>query len=156
MYFWHVKSHIVSITEKKNSHIQLVSKGHAWCVYFPQLCLGIWWVFQHPAQSCSSEKKFMKNWMTPYWVLNLLTRLKGIIHFLGFHLNTLSRVITTTKTGNFASSLPPLWCMWSSFHVFPHPVADFCYEWRENIVSVTSDVIEIKGAASNTYKYMCA
>ncbi len=74
------------------------------------------------------------------------------MHFWVFHLNTVSRGNTPhdlEKTGKFASNPPPLWCMWSSFDVFPQSVADFCYRWRENVVSVTSDVIDIKGAASN-------
>ena len=41
------------------------------------------------------------------------------------------------------------------FHVFPPSVAQMGYQWRENVVTVTGDVIDIKGAASNVYRCMC-
>ena len=41
------------------------------------------------------------------------------------------------------------------FDVLQESLAKLCYEWRKNVVSVTSDVIDIKGAASKTYKCKC-
>ena len=35
------------------------------------------------------------------------------------------------------------------------PPLDLNYQWRENVVTVSGDVIDIKGAVSNTYKCMC-
>ena len=34
------------------------------------------------------------------------------------------------------------------FDVFPQLVVNIYYQWRENVVSVTCDVIDIKGAVS--------
>ena len=44
------------------------------------------------------------------------------------------------------SHTPPLSVVGFPFDVFPQSVVIFDYRWRENVVSVTSDVIDFKGA----------
>ena len=55
--------------------------------------------------------------------------------------------------GNNTSQPYPLCVIDLPFHVFPQSVVNFDYQWQENVVSVTSDVIDIKG---NTYKCKCS
>ena len=47
---------------------------------------------------------------------------------------------------NITSQAFTLTVMSFPFDVFPQSVVIFDYKWRENIVNVTCDVIDIKGA----------
>ena len=47
---------------------------------------------------------------------------------------------------NYTSYPPPFSAVGSPYDVSPQSVVIFYYKWRENVVSVTGDVIDIKGA----------
>ncbi len=61
-------------------------------------------------------------------------------------------MVSARMLRNYTSPPSPFCVIESPFHVFTQSVVKNDYKWRENIVSVTSGVTDIKEAASNTYK----
>ena len=78
--------------------------------------------------------------------------LKSNMHLWDYWLKTTLGGLLTWTWRNFTSYPPPACVIALSFDVFPQSVVIFDYKWRENVVTVTCDVIDFKGAASNTYK----